>query len=107
MLALSFAPHQPAVARPGAADPGHRHPSGDGVPAPIGIMLNVSTTTTSRCQCSTRRAARSAAARFVVVDTFNMMPMGRFGTPSPGGVATDRIGDRGGNSRLVVSKHQL
>jgi hypothetical protein len=38
--------------------------------------------------------------QIVVVDTFNMVPMGRFGTPSPGGVAMTAIGNTG---RLVVS----
>lgn len=41
--------------------------------------------------------------QIVVVDTFNMIPMGRFGTPSPGGVAMTGIGTGAGNSRLVVS----
>jgi hypothetical protein len=41
--------------------------------------------------------------QIVVVDTFNMVPMGRFGTPSPGGVAMTGIGTGAGNSRLVVS----
>jgi hypothetical protein len=37
----------------------------------------------------------------VVIDTFRMVPMGRFGTPSPGGVALTAIGASSG--RLVVS----
>jgi hypothetical protein len=36
----------------------------------------------------------------VVIDTFEMVPMGRFGTPSPGGVALTALGTVG---RLVVS----
>jgi len=39
----------------------------------------------------------------VVIDTFNMVSMGRFGTPSPGGVAMTAVGAGAGNSRLVVS----
>jgi hypothetical protein len=39
----------------------------------------------------------------VVIDTFQMTPMCRFGTPSPGGVALTAIGTGAGNSRLVVS----
>jgi hypothetical protein len=41
--------------------------------------------------------------QIVVIDSFNMVPMGRFGTPSPGGVALTAIGTGAGNSRLVVS----
>ncbi|MFI5401955.1 MAG: Ig-like domain-containing protein, partial [Planctomycetota bacterium] len=41
--------------------------------------------------------------QIVVIDTFNMVSMGRFGTPSPGGVAMTGIGTGAGNSRLVVS----
>jgi hypothetical protein len=41
--------------------------------------------------------------QIVVIDTFNMVSMGRFGTPSPGGVAMTGIGTAAGNSRLVVS----
>ncbi len=41
--------------------------------------------------------------QIVVIDTFNMISMGRFGTPSPGGVALTGIGTGAGNSRLVVS----
>jgi len=41
--------------------------------------------------------------QIVVIDTFNMVPMGRFGTPSPGGVAITAVGTGAGNSRLVVS----
>jgi Bacterial Ig-like domain len=40
--------------------------------------------------------------QIVVVDTFNMVPMGRFGTPSPGGVAITAVGT-GTSCRLVVS----
>ncbi len=36
----------------------------------------------------------------VAIDSFNMVPFGRFGTPSPGGVALTAIGNQG---RLVVS----
>ncbi|MCK6460991.1 MAG: Ig-like domain-containing protein, partial [Planctomycetes bacterium] len=39
----------------------------------------------------------------VVIDTFNMVPMGRFGTPSPGGVALTAYGAATGGSRLVIS----
>jgi hypothetical protein len=38
--------------------------------------------------------------QIVVIDTFNMIPMGRFGTPSPGGVA---LTANGSSNRLVVS----
>jgi len=41
--------------------------------------------------------------QIVVVDTFNMVPLGRFGTPSPGGVALTAVGTAAGNSRLAVS----
>lgn len=41
--------------------------------------------------------------QIVVIDTFNMVSMGRFGTPSPGGVAMTGIGGAAGGSRLVVS----
>ncbi|MFI5401638.1 MAG: Ig-like domain-containing protein, partial [Planctomycetota bacterium] len=41
--------------------------------------------------------------QIVVIDAYNMVSMGRFGTPSPGGVAMTGIGTAAGNSRLVVS----
>jgi len=41
--------------------------------------------------------------QIVVVDTFQMTAMGRFGTPSPGGVALTAIGTNVANGRLVVS----
>jgi hypothetical protein len=41
--------------------------------------------------------------QIVVIDTYNMVPMGRFGTPSPGGVALTAIGAATGSSRLVIS----
>jgi len=39
----------------------------------------------------------------IVVDTYRMEPLGRFGTPSPGGVGLTAVGTALGNSRLVVS----
>jgi hypothetical protein len=45
----------------------------------------------------------TGGGQIVVIDTFNMVPMGRFGTPSPGGVALTAYGGTVGNGRLVVS----
>ncbi len=39
----------------------------------------------------------------VVIDSFNMVSMGRFGTPSPGGVALTAVGTGAAAARLVVS----
>jgi len=39
----------------------------------------------------------------VVVDTYRMVPLGRFGTPSPGGVAVTANGTGAANGRLAVS----
>jgi hypothetical protein len=44
----------------------------------------------------------TGGGQIVVIDTFNMIPMGRFGTPSPGGVALTAVGT-GASCRLVVS----
>jgi hypothetical protein len=41
--------------------------------------------------------------QIVVIDSFNMVPMGRFGTPSPGGVALTAVGTGATNSLLVIS----
>ncbi len=45
-------------------------------------------------------SASTGGGEIVVLDTFNMVPLGRFGTPSPGGVAITAVGQSG---RLAVS----
>jgi len=45
-------------------------------------------------------SASTGGGEVVVLDTFNMVPLGRFGTPSPGGVALTAFQSDG---RLVVS----
>ena len=39
----------------------------------------------------------------IVVDTYRMVPLGRFGTPSPGGVALTANGTGAASGRLAVS----
>jgi hypothetical protein len=41
--------------------------------------------------------------QIVVIDGYQMIPLGRFGTPSPGGVALTCINTTSGSNRLVVS----
>jgi hypothetical protein len=48
-------------------------------------------------------SASLGGGQVVVVDTYLMQPLGRFGTPSPGGVGLTAIGTNPGNSRMVVS----
>ena len=48
-------------------------------------------------------SASRGGGQVVVIDTYRMEPLGRFGTPSPGGVAITAIGTAAGSSRLAVS----
>jgi len=49
-------------------------------------------------------ASRGAGGgEIIVIDTFKMEPLGRFGTPSPGGVGLTAIGTSAGNGLLCVS----
>ncbi|MHC4972409.1 MAG: Ig-like domain-containing domain [Planctomycetota bacterium] len=48
-------------------------------------------------------SASVGGGEVVVIDAFNMVPLGRFGTPSPGGIALTAIGAGPNTGRLSVS----
>ena len=48
-------------------------------------------------------SASVGGGEVVVIDSFNMVPLGRFGTPSPGGIAQTAIGNGPNRGRLTVS----
>jgi hypothetical protein len=48
-------------------------------------------------------SASRGGGQVIVVDTYLMTTLGRFGTPSPGGVAITAVGTAAGFSRLAVS----
>jgi hypothetical protein len=48
-------------------------------------------------------SASVGGGEVVVIDSFNMVPLGRFGTPSPGGIAQTAIGAGPNTGRLTVS----
>jgi hypothetical protein len=48
-------------------------------------------------------SASVGGGEVVVIDSFNMVPLGRFGTPSPGGIAQTAVGAGPNTGRLTVS----
>jgi hypothetical protein len=48
-------------------------------------------------------SSSAGGGEVTVIDSFNMVPLGRFGTPSPGGVAVTANGVTAGSARAAIS----